>query len=189
MDERATAPEPEDADNVDEVQPARRRLAAQSPQHAPVPRPPLCRHSPKVEAQCGSSARWDLCGGRGAISVPTAIAVQDRLAAQLRTQAEASAGQLPKPLQQPFVDAFARAARGGIEVGAGQAGQIQLPAGIPPALAEQMRALAVHVFDPAYVIAMRPTVGIGVAVLLVAAVSALFLERSWRREAATIIAA
>jgi len=189
MDEGAPAPEPEDAAVVAEVQPARHRLVAQSPQHAPIPRSTLCRHSPKVGAQCGNSARWDLCGGRGAISVPTAIAVQDRLAAQLRTQAEASAGQLPKPLQQPFVDAFARAARGGIEVGAGQAGQIQLPAGIPPALAEQMRALAVHVFDSAYVIAMRPTVGIGVAVLLVAAVSALFLERSWRREAATIIAA
>src|SRR5262249_27238586 len=80
MDEGATAPEPEDADNVDEVQPARRRLAAQSPQHAPVPGPPLCRHSPKVGAQCGSSARWDLCGGRGAISVPTAIAAVHRTA-------------------------------------------------------------------------------------------------------------
>src|SRR5262249_17905995 len=79
MDEGATAPEPEDADNVDEVQPARRRLAAQSPQHAPVPGPPLCRHSPKVGAQCGSSARWDLCGGRGAISVPTAILALLRL--------------------------------------------------------------------------------------------------------------
>jgi hypothetical protein len=51
-----------------------RRLAAQSPEHASVPRPTLCRYSPKVGAQCGSSARWGLCGGRGAILVPTAIA-------------------------------------------------------------------------------------------------------------------
>jgi len=73
MDEDAQAPEPEDADVVDEVQPAGCRLAAQHPEHAPVPRPTLCRHSLKVGAQCGSSARWDLCGGRGAIPVPTAI--------------------------------------------------------------------------------------------------------------------
>ena len=61
------------------------RLAAQSPQHAPVPRPPLCRHSPKVGAQCGSSARWDLCGGRGAISVPTAIGRHSETTRQLCT--------------------------------------------------------------------------------------------------------
>src|SRR5215510_7026231 len=73
MDEGAPAPEPEDAAVVAEVQPARRRLVAQSPQHAPIPRSTLCRHPPKVGAQCGSSARWDLSGGRGAISGPTAI--------------------------------------------------------------------------------------------------------------------
>src|SRR5262249_38990710 len=31
-----------------------------------------CRHSPEVGAVCGKAARTDLCGGRGAISVPTA---------------------------------------------------------------------------------------------------------------------
>src|SRR5258707_7822844 len=32
----------------------------------------ICRHSPEVGAVCGKAARTDLCGGRGAISVPTA---------------------------------------------------------------------------------------------------------------------
>src|SRR5229473_931876 len=32
------------------------------------------RHSPKVGAVCGKAARTDLCGGRSAMSVPTAIA-------------------------------------------------------------------------------------------------------------------
>src|SRR5215467_693854 len=37
----------------------------------------ICRHSPEVGAVCGKAARTDLCGGRGAISVPTAtIAIQ-----------------------------------------------------------------------------------------------------------------
>jgi hypothetical protein len=31
------------------------------------------RHSPKVGAVCGNSARTDLCGGRSAMTVPTAI--------------------------------------------------------------------------------------------------------------------
>jgi hypothetical protein len=73
MAEGVAAPEPEDADDVAEVQPAGSRLAAQRPEHAPLPRTALCRHPPKVGAQCGNPARWDLCGGRGAILVPTAI--------------------------------------------------------------------------------------------------------------------
>ena len=73
MAEGVAAPEPEDADDVAEVQPAGSRLAAQRPEHAPLPRTALRRHSPKVGAQCGSPARWDLFGGRGAILVPTAI--------------------------------------------------------------------------------------------------------------------
>src|SRR6266496_5804190 len=32
------------------------------------------RHSPEVGAVCGKAARTDLCGGRSAMSVPTAIA-------------------------------------------------------------------------------------------------------------------
>jgi RNA-directed DNA polymerase len=79
MDDGAHTPEPEDADVVDEVQPAGHRLAAQSPEYAPVPKSTLRRHSPKVGAQCGSSARWDLCGGRGAILVPTAIVLPSRV--------------------------------------------------------------------------------------------------------------
>src|SRR5712664_3580474 len=31
------------------------------------------RHSPEVGAVCGKAARTDLCGGRSAMSVPTAI--------------------------------------------------------------------------------------------------------------------
>ncbi len=30
------------------------------------------RHSPKVGAQCGNPARWDLCGGPPTRAVPTA---------------------------------------------------------------------------------------------------------------------
>jgi hypothetical protein len=33
----------------------------------------FCRQTPKVEARCANRARRDLCGGRSAMSVPTAI--------------------------------------------------------------------------------------------------------------------
>ena len=33
----------------------------------------LCRHAPKVGAECLNWARSDLCGRRGVIPVPTAI--------------------------------------------------------------------------------------------------------------------
>jgi hypothetical protein len=32
----------------------------------------VCASTPEVGAQCGSSARWDLCGGRRVTGVPTA---------------------------------------------------------------------------------------------------------------------
>lgn len=39
----------------------------------------LCRHPPKVGAVCGNSARTDLCGGRSAMSVPTANSLMSDL--------------------------------------------------------------------------------------------------------------
>ena len=33
----------------------------------------LCRHTPKVGAVCGNSARTDLCGGRSVMSVPCTL--------------------------------------------------------------------------------------------------------------------
>ena len=37
-------------------------------------KPAVCRQTPEVGAGCGNSARPDLCGGRPATAVPTAIA-------------------------------------------------------------------------------------------------------------------
>src|SRR5215831_7231958 len=72
MADGAEAPQPEDAYELAEVHTAGGSMAARRPQHASVPRAALRRHSPKVGAQCGNSARWDLCGGPGVTSVPTA---------------------------------------------------------------------------------------------------------------------
>ena len=36
----------------------------------------LRRHSSEAGAQCGNSARWDLCGGRRVTGVPTGIIIK-----------------------------------------------------------------------------------------------------------------
>ena len=53
---------------------ARRRLAPETQDPSPVAERPLRRQTPEVGAVCPNSARTDLCGGRSAMSVPTAIA-------------------------------------------------------------------------------------------------------------------
>ena len=111
--------------------------------------------------------------------------LQNQLAALLPSNAAEAALQLPSGARSAFVNGFAGAATGNLEVGAGQAGHLTLPAGTPSELAAQIQALATHVFDTAYIAAMKPSVGLGMAVVLAGAVSALWLERSWRRSRIT----
>src|SRR5215471_16772596 len=61
-------------------------------------RPAICRHSPEVGAVCGKAARTDLCGGRGAISVPTAT---DLSSPQTRRLSRGIAVVLPTQTQRP----------------------------------------------------------------------------------------
>ena len=49
-------------------------MATAPSRDASLPGGALRRHSPKLGAQCGNSARWDLCGGAPARAVPTATA-------------------------------------------------------------------------------------------------------------------
>ncbi len=121
-------------------------------------------------------------GALGAAAVGALL--QNQLAAQLSATATDAATTLPAPVRQSFINGFSGAGRGQLEVGAGQAGHLALPPGVPPEVALQIQALAVRVFENAYIAAMRPTVALGVVVILLGAFSALFLERSWRRQRA-----
>jgi EmrB/QacA subfamily drug resistance transporter len=107
--------------------------------------------------------------------------LQNQLASLLPSKAAEAAPQLPAGARMGFVNGFAGAAKGNLEVGAGQAGHLALPSGIPPELAAQIQALATQVFDSAYIAAMRPSIALGAAVVLAGAVSALSMERAWRR--------
>ena len=100
--------------------------------------------------------------------------LQNQLAVALHTQAVAAATHLPAAFQQPFVDGFAQAAKSGLQVGRGQTGA-SLPANLPPAVIGTVQRLVHDVFVNGYVIAMRPTVGVAVAVLAVASLTCLLV--------------
>jgi EmrB/QacA subfamily drug resistance transporter len=103
--------------------------------------------------------------------------LQNRLAVALHDQAVARSSQLPEQFRPGFVDAFSHAARNGLQVGAGQSGgSLNLPAGVPAAVAHTLQQIAASVFANAFVDAMRPTLLLPIAVLLVAALLCLFVR-------------
>ena len=98
--------------------------------------------------------------------------LQNRLAEALHDEAVARAGQLPPAARTPFVDGFSHAARRGFEVGAGQTGSaVQLPPGVPAPVAHAILQVAHDVFTHAFVTAMRPTLLLPIAIVLVAALT------------------
>ena len=126
-------------------------------------------------------------GGAIGSSIVGAV-LQNRLSAALKDQAVQRANELPVQIppaaKQKIVGAF-NSSTSGLEVGRGQtgaaSGSVQLPANLPPALAHQVQqqvsAYFHDVFNNAYLIAMRPTLLISVAVVLVAAISCLGIQR------------
>jgi EmrB/QacA subfamily drug resistance transporter len=100
--------------------------------------------------------------------------LQNQLALSLKSEAVTYSTKLPAPFQQPFVDGFANAARQGLEVGAGQNGaSLQLPPGIPQQVADQLAQLGHAVFTHAFVDAMRPSMAVPIAIVILAALLSL----------------
>jgi hypothetical protein len=104
--------------------------------------------------------------------------LQTQLATNLRSEAIARAGALPAQAQAPFVNGFSHAGSSGLAVGAGQSGaNLSSIAQLPASVAAQVMRIAHDVFTNAFAGAMRPTLLIGVAVVVVAAVAS-FLARA-----------
>ena len=103
-------------------------------------------------------------GGAFGSAVVGAI-LQTRLANELVSQAQAQAGSLPPAFRQQFVQSFAKAAGGVLEVGRGQSG-VALPTGIPASVAARVQQIAHDVFAQAYINAMRPSLAVAIGVLL-----------------------
>ncbi|WP_131741905.1 MFS transporter [Actinomadura roseirufa] len=106
--------------------------------------------------------------------------LQNRLAASLRDEAATRSASLPPDARERFVSGFAKAGKGGLEVGAGQTGaQQQLPPGVPPAVAHRIQELAGQVFSHGFVHAMKPTMLLPIAIILLSA-AACFGMKGYR---------
>jgi MFS family permease len=101
--------------------------------------------------------------------------LQNRLAVSLHDQAVSASAQLPPAFRSQFVNGFSTAAKTGFQVGRGQTGGIHLPANVPAQVATQLQHLVHDVFTHGYILAMRPTIGVGVAVLALAALSCVLV--------------
>ncbi|HKA48241.1 MAG TPA: DHA2 family efflux MFS transporter permease subunit [Candidatus Dormibacteraeota bacterium] len=110
-------------------------------------------------------------------AVITGAVLQNQLAGAMHERALTAASQLPPQLRQGFINGFADAARSGLEVGRGQSGGAQLPAGLPPQATQLVQRLAHDVFVNAYTTAMRPTLAVAVAGLLLGALSCGLIVR------------
>ena len=118
-------------------------------------------------------------GGAIGSAVVAGAVLQNQLTSALHDRALSAAGQLPPQFRQGFVNGFADAARGGLEVGRGQSGGAQLPAGLPPQAVELVQRLVHDVFVNAYATAMRPALAVAAAALLLGALTCgLIVRRS-----------
>jgi hypothetical protein len=103
--------------------------------------------------------------------------LQNQLASALRDEASARSSALPADVRPGFVQGFANAAKGGLEVGAGQSGaEQQLPPGVPPNVAHRVHELAGQVFSHGFVHAMKPAMWLPIAVILLSAAACLTLK-------------
>lgn len=109
--------------------------------------------------------------------------LQNRLSADLHTEAVARSLALPVSFRQRIVDAFSNAAHSGFQVGAGQTGGFRPPPGVPAQVAAQLQQIGAQIFDHAYLSAMKPALAVGIAVLAVGAVSAIGLAGHRRPDA------
>ncbi len=114
-------------------------------------------------------------GGAFGSAIVGAI-LQNRLASELVTQAQAQSGNVPAAFRSAFVQGFANAGNGALQVGRGQSG-VALPPNIPPQAAAKIGQVAHDVFATAYLNAMRPALAVPIVVLLGGAVLTTMIVR------------
>jgi EmrB/QacA subfamily drug resistance transporter len=102
--------------------------------------------------------------------------LQNQLATALHNQAVSHSSQLPPSFRDQFVAAFSSVASTGFQIGTGQNGA-KLPGNLPPAVAQQITAIAHDVFVTAYIDAMKATLVLPIAFLAFTALTTLLIKR------------
>ena len=109
--------------------------------------------------------------------------LQNQLATTLHNQAVSHASALPAAFRDKFIAAFSSVSSNGFEIGTGQNGA-KLPSDLPPALVQQITALAHDVFVSAYIDAMKGTLTVPIVFLAFTALTTLLIKRRSRPETA-----
>src|SRR5919201_1354509 len=108
--------------------------------------------------------------------------LQNRLATTLHDQAVSHSASLPEQVRAQFVAAFTNVSSKGFQIGTGESGA-QLPAGLPPAVAHQLSAIAHDVFVSGYIDAMKQTFILPIAFLVFTALTTVLIKRRPRAAA------
>ncbi|MGH3170188.1 MAG: MFS transporter, partial [Trebonia sp.] len=109
------------------------------------------------------------------------------LASDMRARAVTAASGLPAPARSLFLGGFTSLGQTGLSVGRGQSGGAAVPASVPGPLRMQLQYLIHTIFTGSYIDAMRTTLVIPAALLLLCAISCALLIRPPRP--ATVLAA
>ena len=120
--------------------------------------------------------------GQAVGSAVVGALLQNRLAITLHDQAVSHASALPPAFRDQFIAAFSSVASNGFQIGTGENGA-KLPPGLPPAVAQQLTALAHDVFVSGYIDALKQTLVLPIVVLALTAFSALLIKRRKRQVA------
>jgi EmrB/QacA subfamily drug resistance transporter len=103
--------------------------------------------------------------------------LQHQLAGALRDEAANRAAAIPAPYRGQVVAGFSDAAKGGLQVGGARP---QLPPGLPQQTAADIQRVAAEIFQHGFVTAMRPTIAVPIAVVLVGAATCFAVRRHTR---------
>jgi EmrB/QacA subfamily drug resistance transporter len=120
--------------------------------------------------------------GQAVGSAVVGALLQNRLATTLHDQAVSHASALPPAFRDQFIAAFSSVATSGFQIGTGENGA-KLPSGLPPAVAQQLTALAHDVFVTGYIDALKQTLVLPIVVLALTAFTALLIKRRPRQVA------
>jgi EmrB/QacA subfamily drug resistance transporter len=110
--------------------------------------------------------------------------LQNRLVASLTSQATSRSVGLPAHVRGQFIDGVRQAAASGL---IGSAPGSAAPRGTPPALAAELRRLGAEVFSHGYVLAMRWTMVMPIAVVILAAASCFAIKNNVRGQGGTAV--
>jgi EmrB/QacA subfamily drug resistance transporter len=143
---------------------------------APMTTVAMLKISPRMAGAASGVLNTTRQVGAAVGSAVVGALLQNRLAVTLHDQAVSHAAALPAAYRAQFIAAFSSVAANGFQIGTGQNGA-KLPSGLQPAVAQQLTSLAHEVFVSGYIDALKQTLVVPIAVLVLTAITAALIRK------------